>query len=252
MMEKIFDNIEIIEPFPAIYLEDLDLIIIADLHLGYESAASEDGMFIPKIQYKKTIKDIEVIYAKKHAKRILINGDVKHEFSETSYHEYREVSNFFEFLKRKFDDIIIIKGNHDNFIVRVTKKYEIKLYDMYNEDDFFFIHGHKDVNLDNVKQNNVILGHEHPSIGLISEIGVKEKVKCFLYGEIMGKNMVVMPAFSYFAQGSDVNLIPKKDLLSPILRKIDVDSMKAIGIVEGEKCLSFPKIKHMREEIYES
>ncbi|RLF36472.1 MAG: phosphoesterase, partial [Thermoplasmata archaeon] len=54
---KIFNKIETIEPFPAIKINSLDLIAIADLHLGYETAAAEQGIFIPKIQYKKTIQN---------------------------------------------------------------------------------------------------------------------------------------------------------------------------------------------------
>lgn len=250
MIEKIFDCIEIVEPYPAIYIENLDLLVIADLHLGYETAAVEEGMFIPKIQYKKIKGDMEEISRRRKAKRILINGDVKHEFSETGYHEYKEVSSFFEYVKNVYNEVIVVKGNHDTFIGRITKKYDINLYDEFQEENFFFTHGHQDINIDDVEKKYVILGHEHPSLGLYSEMNVKEKVKCYLYGKIRDKNILVMPAFSYFALGSDVNLIPKKELLSPILRRINIDSMKAIGILEGEKCLHFPEINRMRD-LYE-
>jgi hypothetical protein len=250
-MEKLFETIEIIEPYPAVYIESLDLIVIADLHLGYESVATEEGMFIPKIQYKKIIADIDQICSKRKVKRILINGDVKHEFSETSYHEYKEVKSFFDFMIDRFKEIIVVKGNHDTFITRITRRYDTEVYDTYNEKSFCFVHGHKDMNIGKVKEKYIILGHEHPSLGLYSDMGVKEKVKCFLFGEIGDKCILVLPAFSYFAQGSDINLIEKKDLLSPILQNIDIDSLKAIGIVEGEKCLSFPEIKLLRG-IYDS
>lgn len=250
MIEKIFEKIEVIEPFPAVYIDSLDLIVIADLHLGYETAAAEEGMFIPKIQYKKISKDIEQICRKREANRVLINGDVKHEFSDMGYHEYKEVSNFFEYMKRVFDDVIIVKGNHDTFLSRITRKHHLNLFDEFHEGEWFFTHGHNDIKISDIKEPYVVIGHEHPSLCLISEIGVREKVKCFLYGEIQDKNMLVLPAFSYFAQGSDVNLVPKKDLLSPILRNIDIDSMKTIGIIEEEKCLPFPKISLMRD-LYE-
>jgi len=60
MTQKIFDVIEIVESFPAVYIKRLNLLVITDLHLGYETAAAEEGMFIPKIQYKKTIEDLEL------------------------------------------------------------------------------------------------------------------------------------------------------------------------------------------------
>ncbi|MDH7517737.1 MAG: metallophosphoesterase [Candidatus Thermoplasmatota archaeon] len=250
MIKKLFDKIRIIEPFPAIYIDDLDLIVIADLHLGYETAATEEGMFIPKIQYKKIVGDINDIYGHIRASRILINGDVKHEFSETGYHEYHEVSSFFDYLKNIFETVIVIKGNHDNFINRITKKHNINLYKEFKEGDFYFTHGHQDINLSDIKEKNLVLAHEHPSLGLYSDINVKEKMKSFLYGKIHDKNLLVLPAFSYFAQGIDVNLVTKTELLSPLLRKIDIDAFKAIGIIEGEKCLPFPSIRQMRE-LYE-
>ena len=37
-----------------------------------------------------------------------------------------------------------------------------------------------------------------------------------------------MPAFSTLAQGSEINLIPKQELLSPLLREIDIDSLEVI------------------------
>ncbi|RLF32017.1 MAG: hypothetical protein DRM98_04595, partial [Thermoplasmata archaeon] len=89
MVDKIFDVIEVVEPFPVVYIESLNMLVIADLHLGYETAAAEEGMFIPKIQYKKTVEDLEIVFKKYRGSRFLINGDVKHEFSETGYHEYR-------------------------------------------------------------------------------------------------------------------------------------------------------------------
>ena len=246
---KITDAIEIIDSYPAAYIKPLDAIVIADLHLGYETIAAENGVFLPKIQYNKTIEKMKKIISKIDAKNIIINGDIKHEFSETSYHEYKEVKNFFDFLNNLgFEKIIVLKGNHDNFIINITRKYDnIELHNELAINDFLFLHGHKDKNIIEIKQKNIILAHEHPSIGLYTEIGVKEKLKCFLYGKANDKNIVVLPAFSYFAQGSDVNLIPKNELLSPILKKIDIDSFKAIGILEGEKLLEFPEIKRIRE-----
>jgi len=247
MTSKIFSNIEIVESLPAIYIKKLDLLVVSDLHLGYETAAVEEGMFIPKIQYKKTIENLKLIFKKHKTSRFLINGDVKHEFSETGYHEYKEVSNFFEFIKQFFNDVIVVKGNHDTFISRITREFNVKLYEEYKEGDFLFIHGHRNLDMNKVKQQHIVIGHEHPSIALYSELGVKEKIKCFLFGEVKSKKLLVLPAFSYFAQGSDINLIPQNELLSPILRDVDVDSLKAVGIIEREKCLSFPQIGMLRE-----
>jgi len=130
----------------------------------------------------------------------------------------------------------------------LTQKYDnIKLQDTFHEKDILFIHGHQNIEIKNIDEKIIILGHEHPSIALYTDIGIKEKTKCFLFGKTNSKNVLVMPAFSYFAQGSDINILPKNELLSPILKKININQMRAIGIIENEKHLLFPKIKNMRD-----
>jgi hypothetical protein len=241
------DNVNLVEPFPAVYIDELETLVIADLHLGIEGISAEQGVFIPKVQLEKILGDMEGLISEQEAKRILINGDIKHEFSETSYHEFKEIGRFFEFLTENFEEVIMVKGNHDNYIFRVTCKYDVKLYDEVGIGDYFFIHGHKDRNPLDVKERNIILAHEHPSIVLYTELGVKEKIKCFLHGEIGDKNILVMPAFSYFAEGSGVNQLPRHALLSPVLRRLDVDRMRVVGIMEKERYLVFPDIRRLRE-----
>lgn len=244
---KIFDELELLEPYPAIYIENLDLLAIADLHLGYEGILAEQGIFMPKVQFKKIIKDIVEITKKKSASKILINGDIKHEFSETSYHEFKELIEFFHYLNKNFKKIILIKGNHDNFIYRLTKKYGVELYDELACEDYLFIHGHREKSVAQVKQKIIVLAHEHPAIALYSELGIKEKLKCFLYGKALAKNIIVLPALSYFAEGSSVNIIPQHELLSPILKNLGIDNFKAIGILENEKYLEFPELWKLKE-----
>ncbi len=143
------------------------------------------------------------------------------------------------------EKIFLVKGNHDNFIARITNRYDnIELKDEFVAENYFIVHGHRDI-APNIEQENIIVAHEHPSIGLYTDIGVKEKIKCFVYGEYGGKRYVVLPAMSYFAQGSDINIIPKSELLSPVLKKIDIDRMKVKGIEEG-KLFDFPEIGKLR------
>ncbi|HDM66843.1 MAG TPA: metallophosphoesterase [Thermoplasmatales archaeon] len=246
---KIFKDIEAVEPYPVLYLESIDSLVISDLHLGYEVLSSEHGLSIPKIQFKKSMEIINHVLKKQHADRLIIVGDLKHEFSETSYHEYKEVSNFLEHVKRFFKEIILVRGNHDTFITRITRRYDVEVYDELEIGDYLFIHGHKDKSIDSIK-HTVILGHEHPSIALYTEIGVKEKIKCFLYNTYKGKRIIVLPAFSYLAPGSDINLIPREELLSPILRSIDIDDMRVLGISEGDRFLEFPSIGRLRKLYY--
>jgi hypothetical protein len=240
-------ELEIIKSFPCLYLPKIQTLVIADLHLGYEGIMAEKGMLLPKVQFNKIIGIMKQILSQKKAPTLIINGDIKHEFSETSYHEFKEVKDFLEFSTSQFDRVLLIRGNHDTFIQRVTRRYGVEVRDKLEIGKYLFAHGHKEFDLED-KSEVIVIGHEHPSLALFDEVGAKEKIKCFLWGKTLeGKEIIVMPALSYFAYGSDINLLSKNDLLSPILRnEVQVDELLPVGIIEGEKCLKFPKIGKLR------
>lgn len=242
---KISDDLEIVDNLPALFVKSIDAIVIADLHLGFEGIAAEQGVFIPKTQYKEEIEMMKKIIKLRKAEKIILLGDIKHEFSETTYHEFKEVSDFLNFLKDNFKEIFILKGNHDNFIFYVAKKLKIDVYEDIEIGDYFFSHGHKDIELKNIRAKNIVIAHEHPVIALYDEIGGKEVVKCFLFGKIENKNLIVLPAFSPLSYGSEINI--NEDFLSPILQKAKnkIYEFIAIGVDEDAGILKFGKIKNL-------
>jgi len=246
---NLLPGIEIIEPYPALYIESIDTIVISDLHLGYEGVMAEyHGLFIPRTQFRKELGILEKITEVRKASTIVIAGDIKHEFSETTYIEFKEVRALFEFLKTGFKRIVAIKGNHDNYIIYVTRKYDVELHDFLFIDSFLFIHGdvipeQKDVE----KAEVIIMGHEHPAIALFDEVGAKEKMKAFLLGNLNGKKLIVMPALSPLAAGTEINVIARDEMLSPILKeRVDIDSFKVIGIDEETGSLEFGMLGDLR------
>jgi len=66
---KIFEDIEIINSFRAIYIKELDLLAISDLQLGEELyLAEEKGIFVPQIQLKEMKKELNAIFKKTKSK----------------------------------------------------------------------------------------------------------------------------------------------------------------------------------------
>lgn len=186
------------------------------------------------------------IIERKKASTIIITGDVKHEFSETTYHEFKEVRDLFEFLKTIYKRIIVIKGNHDNYLFYITRRYGVELYDQLILDSFLFIHG--DVIPEGFgKASIIIMGHEHPAIALFDEVGAKEKINSFLLGDLGKGKILVMPAFSPLAYGTEINLIPREEILSPVLKElVDVDKLWVMGIDEETGCLDFGELGKLR------
>ena len=234
---------ETVDSLPALYLEEGDLLVLSDLHLGMEKTMTFRGNYIPRHQLERIKQDIDKAREETGALRILINGDLKNEF-KTSHAETEEVEELLKFLKKDFEDIIVVKGNHDTAVEHL-KTDKVKFKDFHMEEDRLFIHGHESLDID-AEYNTVILGHEHPALSLKDDVGVKEKIDCFLYGETDELNIIVLPAFSSISNGTSINETPQSKLLSPILREeVDKDNLKAIGVSREAGLLEFPHLKHL-------
>jgi putative SbcD/Mre11-related phosphoesterase len=245
---KLFEDVEIINGHRAIYIKDLDLVVISDLQLGEELyLAEEKGIFVPQVQLKEIKKELNDIFKKVKAKRILINGDLKHEFGEASRQEWREVIDFVEFLRKKVKEIIIVRGNHDNYLLNIASKINLQVFDpFYLEKGYLFTHGHKKISYPK-EFHTLIIGHEEPAI-ILKEGFDKIKLPALLYGKMKnGKRIICLPAFSYLSSGTEVNAVDKEDLLSPILKEdVEIDDLEVIGIDKEVGSLKFGKIKDIK------
>ena len=73
----------------ALYLTKSRTLLITDTHIGYEESLNKQGMFIPRFYFKDMIQRLEKIRKKVKPLRIIINGDIKHEFGNISNQEWR-------------------------------------------------------------------------------------------------------------------------------------------------------------------
>jgi len=216
-----------------------DWLIISDIHIGYEGALNREGIMVPRFQYKKILKRINEIINRYEPKRVIVNGDLKHEFGRITSQEWKESKDFIEYLKTNFLETILIKGNHDNFTRFIAEKTGLDVYDSYNLGGYVVMHGDKlpdDATLN--KSETIIIGHEHPCIGIRNGERL-EKIKCYLKGNYHGKNLIVMPSFNFVTEGSDI--LHEKPL-SPLLKNIKTDKFGVYG-VENFEVLYFGRIQ---------
>ncbi len=239
------ESIELIEGLPVAYLKPLKTLVISDLHLGYEGQMSSSGTLIPSRNLRSITDFIEKAVMKTRAENLIVTGDIKNDFSDLKYYEKKEISEFIEFCRSIDLKLTLIKGNHDNYLDRIKNSYDINVVkEAVTEGDFYIAHGDE---LPRSEAKFYIIGHEHPSIVIYRYTGAREKLKAFLYGSLFnGSKLLVLPASSIFATGTDINEVGKNELLSPYLTKLgDVDEMNAICISENED-LNFGKIKDLR------
>lgn len=184
--------------------------IIADLHLGFENVMQMKGVAIPRMQIRSILNSIKKIIKKYNVNKLIIAGDLKHEFSKNLPYEWEDVKTFIESLDV---DISIIRGNHDNFLATILAKYGIDLKEYEKVGEYYIVHGHREVSFD-----RFIMGHEHPAIK-VRVRGATYVYPCYL---VVDDKNIVLPAFSPLMQGSDVL---QGEFLSPNLsyrRKIEV------------------------------
>ncbi len=221
---------EIIDSLPAVYFKEIDTVAVADLHLGLEASMVSKGYYVPEFQLDKVKQELNKCFELTQASRIVLNGDLKNEFS-TNYSEKKEVSKLLEFLKRIFDQVVVIKGNHDLFLEETVQGEGLELKESFLKNGVLFVHGHEKIDVSG-KYHTVVIGHEHPALALEDDIGHVEKFPCLLHGENdEGLELIVLPAFSHVANGSEVNNMKASSLLSPVLKnKVGLDSMNAIAV----------------------
>jgi len=236
---RIADNIEIVKL--ALYFKST--LIISDVHIGYEEALNKQGILVPRQQFEEIIRQIEEVFGiLKHKKieRIIINGDLKHEFGTISEQEWRNTLKFIDLLFKHCNEIILIKGNHDNILGPIAKKRNIKVVEYVLKNKVLITHGNKIPDKSILKNvSTIIIGHEHPAVSLKEGPRV-EHFKCFLKGKYKGKNLIVQPSFNTLLEGTD---ILRDKILSPFLKQ-KLDNFK-IFIVE-DRVYEFGKLRALK------
>jgi len=193
----------------ALWLKKEKILVIADLHLGYEQQLNEKGVLVLRKQFQEIKKELEelikeVLGKSKKIKKIVILGDLKHAFGQISSQEWRETSEVIDLLNKNCEELIVIKGNHDAMLEPILNRKNIKLRGYFIEKEVCFFHGDKIwMNCYDKKIKIWIIGHKHPAI-TIREGHKKETYKCFLSGNYDNKKVIILPSFFPLIEGADV------------------------------------------------
>jgi len=215
-----------------LYLEDYDTAVMADFHLGYEDVMAQRGLFLPKLQYPYIMNLLGTIFDKYAPRRMIINGDLKHEFSRNMPQEWREIEDVVDFIMDR-SELVVVRGNHDNFLKSILRKRGVELKNHYRLGDYIFVHGHR--KYPSSENKVLIIAHEHPSITIRDEIYASVKYPCFL----VSPKIIVLPAVSLYAAGTDIS---KNEYISPILQDSNIN-FEILAIDEREGIIPLGKIK---------
>jgi uncharacterized protein len=221
----------------AVYLPKAQTLVISDLQVGQEQQMREAGSNILFEQTMQMMGLIETLIDQTKAKRLVIDGDLKHEFGRISYTERRDILRILSHFKARVE-IIVVRGNHDKITQPLTDELGIPLIDAWSEDGFYAIHGHELPDETDPKYkaaHTIIIGHMHPAIRI--DDGVRnERYKCFLIDKYKKKRLVVLPSFSTIVEGSDILKVqPNTPLLqgNSSLVYVLADEVRAFGKVSA-------------------
>ncbi len=256
----------------ALYLEKSKTLIIADTHIGYEESLNKQGILLPRFQFKEIGQRLEKIFRALKEKnlgieKIIINGDIKHEFGRISEQEWRHTLQLIDFLAKHCKELILIRGNHDTILGPIAEKRDLIVKEHYLIDNILVMHGDRLMKKDietkaherssgvpkqgfvtkkaGTKIETIIIGHEHPAVSLGS-MARFEKYKCFLVGKWKSRKLIVQPSFNLVTEGTDVL---KESLLSPFLKgNKEFKNFEAIVVGEDDKFYDFGKLKNLNND----
>jgi putative SbcD/Mre11-related phosphoesterase len=245
-------DVELIEGLPVAHIRSIGALAVSDLHLGYEGALAKNGVFLPNANLRSILDILSRALSGRQIEKLIVVGDIKNEFSGVENAELNELNDLLSFLKSRGVSLILIKGNHDNFIESYSKHLNITVHrDPVMIGTYLFVHGDKKLPATamDTKPLTLIIGHEHPSIGIPTKIRGVERLRCFLYGDYkenkFSTKILVLPAIGYFETGIDINLHRSARAVPSLLGPKAQESLTAIAIGYGST-INFGKVGKLR------
>ena len=202
---------------PALVFEGQKrILVVADLHLGYEYELLKKGINIPN-QSSFISQALKETIIESKAERLIFLGDVKHNIPNISALEAKSLPKFMNF------DIPykIIKGNHDGSIESLLG---VSTYNHIKVDGTLFIHGH--MKIPKMEFESLVMGHSHPAIEITDELGRRTKEKCWIKGKFpSGQDIIIMPAYNPLITGIAFNRKGAK-IPGTIFKRFDLEDLE--------------------------
>jgi hypothetical protein len=207
----------------CLVLDEGPTVVLGDLHLGYERALEQEGMYLPRINTESIRESMNDILCKYEPRRVVLLGDIKHDFRRAGWEEKGEVRKIFNLLAEEAQ-VVAVKGNHDNYLQNIVADMGFLVVDHIDVMGFRLEHGHVDSG-----KRPVIIGHEHPSVRIPGTVGGGLKIQCFVHAEKDG--VIVLPPFSPFASGNDL-VLDKECVMAPALKGSDFLNARLYGVTD--------------------
>jgi len=155
-----------LQPHPAalIRTQKTRIMVIADLHIGWEMALSQKGIYVPT-QMPKLLQKLKRLISTYKPSKLLILGDVKYTIVTADIGEWHDIPDFFNELKKQIQEIYIIRGNHDgNLEALLPESIRILPATGTTLGEIGVFHGHRWPSPSLLKCKTLLMGHVHPIV----------------------------------------------------------------------------------------
>ena len=175
MVRRVSCDLFPVRPFPALLLrkQSKRVLVVADLHIGWEVTLAKRGVHVPSQMPKILSKMTRLIESCKPTSLFFL-GDVKHTVTGVGMEEWRDVPVFFETLGKKVPDIQVIPGNHDGNLepllpefVKILPTTGVALWDV------GLFHGHAWPAPELLGCRRLVTGHVHPMVVFRDPVGFR-------------------------------------------------------------------------------
>lgn len=192
----------------AVWLPGERTLAVADLHLGYAWAHRTAGNLLPVTAPDETVPRLLALVADYQPEKVVLLGDIVHRAVQAP-----ALIDLLTALLRALREraaLGLVAGNHDRALASLLTQcgWHAGLDCEWRCGDHLLLHGDESdpafaqSRLDAVSGagGRIVIGHEHPAITLGDGVATRVKCPCFL----LAPNLLVLPAFSPWAAGSDV------------------------------------------------
>ncbi len=161
-MESVFDDRALI-----IHLDNRSILLISDLHLGFEEELSrQKGVAFPS-QKERMIERVLLLIEKHGVSQLYIVGDLKHTIAVDTPFNWRLVPEFLTAISSRVE-ICVLPGNHDGNLTPLLPRTVI-LEDVHgvlinSESSLGLVHGHAWPSSEVLSAATIVIGHNHPVV----------------------------------------------------------------------------------------
>lgn len=206
--------------------------MVADVHLGHLWVERQRGTLLPVVP-DDTLDRLAALQRDYRPRRWVFLGDTVHAVARIQVLE-EELRDLVRLVSG--GPVTFVLGNHDVRLPSMLKAcgFHEECPRVAESGPHVLVHGDS-MNWDQVSgrlgpAGRVFYGHEHPAVVLGDGVATAARLPCFL----VGRNRVVLPAFSSWAAGQ---VFPFEPFLSPLSEPSDFET--AVAIL-GERLLPIP------------